>query len=25
MLRGESVRLLTADEVAELRRNYPAP
>jgi len=25
MLRGENVRLLTADEVAELRRKYPTP
>jgi ribulose-5-phosphate 4-epimerase/fuculose-1-phosphate aldolase len=25
MLRGESVRLLTADEVAELRKKYPTP
>ena len=25
MLRGEQVRLLTSDEVEELRRNYPPP
>jgi hypothetical protein len=25
MLRGENVRLLTAEEVAELRRKFPVP